>query len=179
MLSLRERRWSRGAGLAYIANIGLGSWAAIAASRGDSGMSALVNAVAAVSYVVVTILLYRLFLRQNARLAVISAGFSLAGCLISLVQVARPEAITVSPLPLFGVYCLLIGLLVAQSGFPPRWIGIALMVGGLGWLTFAWPELRRDLFPWNMAPAILAETALALTLLRVGFGGGRPPALAD
>lgn len=135
--------------------------------RGPSGISETANLFAALAYVVVTILLYRLLAPTNRPLALVAAGFSLAGCLISLVDGLHLADLPVGPLPFFGVYCLLTGWLVWQSQLVPRWIGIALMVGGLGWLTFALPDLRRALFPYNMAPAILAETALAIALLFV------------
>jgi Domain of unknown function (DUF4386) len=36
---------------------------------------------------------------------------------------------------LFGAYLLLVGGLVARSGYIPRWLGVVLVVDGLGWLV--------------------------------------------
>jgi hypothetical protein len=57
----------------------------------------------------------------------------------------------------FGLYCLLIGYLILRSTFLPRFLGVLMALGGLGWLTFLSPALSSKLSPWNMAPGILGE----------------------
>jgi hypothetical protein len=65
----------------------------------------------------------------------------------------------------FGFYCLLVGWLVFASGFLPRLVGLALAVGGLGYLTYLWPPLAHALYPLNALPGFVAESALTISLL--------------
>jgi len=71
-------------------------------------------------------------------------------------------------LVVFGAYCLLIGYLIIKSTFLPRVLGTLMMVGGMGLLTYLSPPLARDLYPYNTAPALVAETSLMLWLLVKG-----------
>ena len=68
----------------------------------------------------------------------------------------------------FGVYCLLIGILILKSTFLPRFLGVLMAFGGLGWLTFASPSLAATLSPYNLAPGIIGELTLTLWLLVKG-----------
>lgn len=163
--SATSRGLMRAAGAFYLLNIGFGAFAASQLMRGPSDAGTAANLVASVCYIVVTYCLYRLLGPTNRLVALIAALVSLAGCALSIALDLDWVVAPVGPLPLFGAYCLLTGWLLARSRLVPSWIGYALMVGGVGWLTFAIPDLRRALFPYNMAPAILAETALALALL--------------
>jgi len=71
-------------------------------------------------------------------------------------------------LAVFGAYCLLIGYLIVKSTFLPRVLGILMTLGGIGLLTYLSPSLARDLYPYNAAPALVAETSLMLWLLVKG-----------
>ena len=71
-------------------------------------------------------------------------------------------------LAVFGAYCLLIGYLIVKSAFQPRVLGTLMMLGGIGLLTYLSPSLARDLYPYNAAPALVAETSLMLWLLVKG-----------
>jgi hypothetical protein len=68
----------------------------------------------------------------------------------------------------FGFYCLLIGYLAFRSTFLPRILGVLMVFGGLGWLTFLSPPLAKSLYPYILAPGILGEGALTLWLLVIG-----------
>jgi hypothetical protein len=73
----------------------------------------------------------------------------------------------------FGFHCLLLGHLVRRSGFLPGPLGWLLTLAGLGYLTnsfasFVAPPVARMLFPWDMLPAFIAESALSLWLLVAG-----------
>jgi hypothetical protein len=48
-----------------------------------------------------------------------------------------------------------------------------MVIGGLGWLTFLSRSFADTLTPYNMAPGILAETALTLWLLIPGVNAQR------
>lgn len=151
---------ARVSGLFYVLTIAAGSWAAFGTGswRGEA------NVVAAASYVVVTILFYRLFAPVQARLSLVAATVSLAGCAASAAAFAGVLPRAFNPLPIFGVYCLLLGWLTTQSTMP-RALGVLLMMGGVGWLTFLPPSLARALAPYNFVPGIIAESALTLWLL--------------
>ena len=41
-------------------------------------------------------------------------------------------------LSLFGIHLVLVGWLIARSTYVPKWIGIVLIVNGLGWFVGAW-----------------------------------------
>jgi len=68
----------------------------------------------------------------------------------------------------FGFYCLLIGYLILQSTFLPRSLGVLMMLGGFGWLTFLSPPLANSLWPYVAVPGIVGEGALTLWLLLRG-----------
>lgn len=68
----------------------------------------------------------------------------------------------------FGFYCLLIGYLTFRSTFLPRALGVLMVIGGLGWLTFLSPPLAKALYPYTLAPGILGEGALTVWLLVMG-----------
>jgi hypothetical protein len=125
------------------------------------------NLVAAFSYIAVTVLFYFLFRPVHRQVSLVAALVSLTGCVISALAGMRVLTMPFNPLGFFGVYCLLLGYLVLNSNYP-RVIGVLLAFGGLGWLTFAIPDLARLLMPYNFGPGILAEGVLTLWLLIAG-----------
>lgn len=133
----------------------------------------MTNLIAAVSYIVVTILFYFLFRPVNRAISMIAAAISLTGCVIAVLSGLKLLPFAINPLACFGVYCLLIGYLVYQSTYLPRALGVLLMFGGVGWLTFAVPSIARALQPYNFGPGILAEGVLTLWLLIVGVDAHR------
>ncbi len=68
----------------------------------------------------------------------------------------------------FGFYCFLIGCLILRSTFLPRILGVLMILGGLGWLTFLSPPLAHSLSPYILIPGILGEGSLTLWLLVFG-----------
>lgn len=127
------------------------------------------NFIATICYIGVTALFYYLFKPVNKNLSFVAALFSLAGCIISAFSpyLAIP-AFLPDILVLFGMYCLLIGWLIIKSTFLPRFLGVLMMIGGLGWLTFLFPALSSLISPFNFAPGILGESVLTLWLLIKG-----------
>jgi len=151
-------------------------------------------------YIVVTALFYRLFQHTNRTISLAAAFFSLAGCAMMAVSllsyptyllVLKSSAVTFSTeqlqslallafgsfrraydtgLIFFGVYCLLIGLLIIKSGFIPRVIGFLMVLAGLGWLTYLWSPLAAAMEPYNLLPGLIGEGALALWLMVKGTG---------
>ncbi|MGE0813602.1 MAG: DUF4386 family protein [Vicinamibacterales bacterium] len=160
----------RRAGSCYLVTFVAG---AMALSMGGAAGLAI-NAVATAAYVGVVVLFFRIFGPVDRRLAAVAAVTGLAGCAVSALEVAGAR-IGVNPLAIFGAYCLLVGILILESTFVPRVLGVLMLLGGLSWLTFGSPPLARALAPYNFAPGILGEGLLTIWLLR----GGPPPAVAQ
>lgn len=154
---------ARTAGAFYVVTIVCGAWALVVG--GSSGRVA--NAVAGLSYVVVTVLFYSLFKRVSPRGSAAAALVGLAGCAVPLLRLEGVPGVPANPLPVFGVYCLLVAWLIARSTLP-RLLAVLLALGGLGWLTFLSPDLTRLLSPYSFLPGIAGETALTLWLLATG-----------
>lgn len=155
-------------------------------------------------YLVVTALLYVIFRPVNGIVALVAAFFSLAACASQIVSAAfhvAPLAILTIPttaltaaqmqeiaftslrlygliydsgLVFFGVYCLLIGILIVRCGFIPQIVGALLMFAGVGWLTFLWPPFANSLDPYNLLPGLIGEGTLTVWLLVKGVGDGYP-----
>jgi hypothetical protein len=125
---------------------------------GRVGFAAIV--IASACYVAVTVLFYDLFKPVNRSLSLLAAIVSLVGCTVG--------ALKLNPLPIFGVYCLLIGYLIFRSTFLPRILGVLMAMAGLGWLTFLSPALTHYLSPYSFAPGLIGEGALTLWLLVFG-----------
>src|SRR5262249_23959417 len=53
----------------------------------------------------------------------------------------------------FGLWCILIGYLIARSTFLPRTIGVLYALAGLGYLTILWQPLAKYLYSYNLALA--------------------------
>lgn len=124
------------------------------------------NKIATLSYVVVTILLFDLLKSVNRAAALLSLLFGLAGCIISLFGLA--STLHVRDLVFFGAQCVLIGYLIFHARFLPRFLGVLMVIAGLGWLTFVSPPLAAGLAPYNLIPGMIGEGVTLLWLLIKG-----------
>jgi hypothetical protein len=156
---------ARWAGLFYLGTFLTG----IIALAAGTGMLAA-NAIATLCYVAVTVLFYVLFKPVNPAVSLVAAAVGLLGCALNGVSLINLASLPVNPLAVFGVYCGLIGYLIVQSPAMPTFLGLAMIVGGASWLTFAVPSVAHTLQPYNYAPGILAEGALTVWLLVRGAG---------
>ncbi len=73
----------------------------------------------------------------------------------------------------FGFFDFLIGYLIFRSAFLPRWIGVPMMLAGLGWLTFLYPPFASHLSPGVQILGFVAELVLLLWLLFRGVNINR------
>jgi hypothetical protein len=165
------------------------------------------NLFATACYVAVTVVFYALFKAVNRRLALLMMFASLTALAIwtsgSLSQLAatllvrggdtsgpraQQQALTLLAwnahaskigVVVFGVYCLLIGYLIVKSTFLPRILGVLMMSGGVGLLTYLSPALAGDLSPYNAVPALAGEISLMLWLLLRGVNVQRREELAS
>lgn len=170
-----SRLKARMAGLFYLLTIVTGALAAFSTGKLFEYRDAM-NLSASACYIAVTLLFYGLFKPVDASLSLIAAVFSLVGCALSALGLFHPLPVpvrSVNPLVLFGVYCMLIGYLIFRSDFLPRILGVLMVIGGLGWLTFVSSTLADTLTPYNLAPGILGEGALTVWLLAKGVDAKR------
>ena len=128
------RRKARVAGALYLINI-VTSLIAFS-GKGSHALTVVSGLTATASYVAVTIVLYYLFKPVNARLSLVAALFSLVGSGVGVLGSFHVVALHIHSLVFFGVYCLLIGVLIFRSKFLPRGLGALMAIAGLGWLTF-------------------------------------------
>jgi hypothetical protein len=120
-------------------------------------------------YALLTVLFYFMFKPVSPGVSLLAALFSFAGCIFSVMQTLHLTRYVVSPLVLFGFYCLLLGQLVIRSGFLPKILGALLVIAGVGWLLFLFP-FTKPLNPITEVFGIIAEGAFCLWLLIAGVG---------
>lgn len=76
-------------------------------------------------------------------------------------------------LAFFGFSTLLNGGLIFTSGFLPRLLGLLSVLGGIGWLTFLYPPLGNQLFPYIAIFGVVGAAAQILWLLTKGVNAER------
>lgn len=70
----------------------------------------------------------------------------------------------------FGFHCIVFGYLIRKSGFLPKFLGVLIVLGGVGYVVFSVAQMLAPafagklLFPWVMLPAFFGELGLALWL---------------
>lgn len=79
----------------------------------------------------------------------------------------------------FGLHIGLVGYLILSSGLVPRVLGACLLIGGASYelnsfTSFLAPSFAKNLFPFILLPAFLAELVLSLWLLTKGISRFRP-----
>jgi len=123
-------------------------------------------------YVAVTLRFYYLFKPVNARVSLLAACFSIAGCSNDVLGLFNLAPFEISSLIFFGPYCLLVGYLIFRSTFLPRMLGVLMMLAGAGWLIFLLPVAGA----WTTFMQMLgftAELSLMLRLIVKGINGQR------
>jgi hypothetical protein len=74
----------------------------------------------------------------------------------------------------FGLWCVLIGVLIFRSTFLPRVLGVLLAISGLGWMIYLVPPLAVRLFvPYIAGASAVGEIPLLLWFLVVGVNNER------
>jgi hypothetical protein len=116
-------------------------------------------------YIGVTLLFYFLFKPVNPTVSLIAAVISFAGIAMGPINMLHLLPFQIHSLVFFGTYCLLIGYLVYNSIFLPRFLGVLMALAGLGWLTYLIPSFAGSLVPYIYAPGVIGEGALTLWLL--------------
>ena len=68
----------------------------------------------------------------------------------------------------FGLYCLLVGILILRSTFLPRILGVLMVLAGLSYVLFLSPPLVRSLQPYILVFPAVGQISLTLWLLVIG-----------
>jgi len=126
-----------------------------------------VNLISHAFYIAVAVLFYYLFKPVSRSLSLLAAFFGLAGCANDVLVLFKLDPYKINSLVFFGPYCLLIGYLILKSTFLPRFLGVLMVLAGLGWLVFMSPLAIR-LSTGLMVLGILAEGSLMLWLVVMG-----------
>jgi Domain of unknown function (DUF4386) len=73
----------------------------------------------------------------------------------------------------FGLYCLLVGILILKSTFLPRVLGGLMVLAGLSYVLFLSPPLVRSLQPYILVFPGVGQISLCLWLLVIGLNAQR------
>jgi hypothetical protein len=128
---------------------------------------------ATASYVTVTVLFYFLFRPVSRSLSLLAAAISMAGSAAGLLELLHRMPFRIDPMVFFSLYCLLIGSLILRSTFLPRFLGVLMVLAGIGYAAYFWPSLAKAFFPYDVIPGALGEWTLTLWLLVKGVNGQR------
>jgi hypothetical protein len=131
-----------------------------------------VNLIANGFYIAVTLLFYFLFRPVNKGLSFLAALCSFLGCAIAVLGLFHLVPYNISPLIFFGPFCILIGYLVFTSTFLPRFIGLLMVLAGVGWLIFLTP-LASHLATYLKILGFVAEMSLMVWLIAMGVNEQR------
>src|SRR5687768_9930288 len=71
-------------------------------------------------------------------------------------------------LAFFGFSTLLMGYLIFRSTYLPRWLGVIGMIAAVGWLTYLYPPLGRQLFSYVALFALAGSAAKIFWLIVFG-----------
>jgi hypothetical protein len=171
----------------------------ILASEQMYRLSIAATLLSAVAYTAVVALLYALFKPVNRTLAIVSAFIGLAGCAASATflvnqlgalslldgaaaadagqtQMLARHALRLGALGntlslvFFGFYCLTLSALVFGATFLPRWLGVFLLIAGVGWLignlgAIVAPDLLGGVSRYLIPVSGLGEFVFTLWLL--------------
>lgn len=130
-------------------------------------LSDAANLFANAVYVVLALLLYRMFEPVNRNVALLAVAIAVLGCIVQSLALFRFVP-PLSSLPIFGLFNLSIGYLIVRSTFLPRVLGILMMLSGAGWLMVLSPELVKHAGTYIEIVGVAAEGALMLWLLVMG-----------
>jgi hypothetical protein len=75
---------------------------------------------------------------------------------------------------LFGLWCLLVGILIFRSTFLPRILGVLLAMAGVGWMMYLFPPVANRLFmPYIAVASAVGEIPLELWLIVMAVNAQR------
>ena len=160
--------WARTTGFIYLLYFLTAIAAQVLLNKRFTLTGNVTNFISILLYVMLGILLYRLFQPSSRTLSLTAALFNFAGSTVMLTEMFRGGNAPVNPLIFFGAYCFLIGVLILRSAFLPRALGFLIAAAGLGWFVFLAPWHIRFLSVSMEILGFVSEAALMLWLLVKG-----------
>ena len=131
------------------------------------------NVLSIALYAVLGVMLCRLFWPSGRILSPIAMLFNFAGVAMMLPELYPGGKAPLNPLLFFGVYCLLIGVLILRSTFLPKLPGLLMVAAGVGWFVFLAPRCPHVVAVSAMVLGFVAELILMLWLLIKGVNEQR------
>lgn len=168
-MSESPRFKARIAGVFWLATAVTGSLALVFSGV----LSTAVNLVATVCYVIATLLVYSLLKPVNKNLSLLAAVSSIIGCTIGTLDTFFPIGAATLPMLFFGGHVFLVGYLILKSIFLPRFVGVLMVLAGLGWMTRVLASLLSLPFAGGVSSyllglGVLGEMTLTVWLLAKG-----------
>jgi hypothetical protein len=125
-----------------------------------------------VSYLVLAILFYNLFLPVSRRVSLEAALFGVAGSTLGILHVYG-VASEIRTIPFLAGFLVLIGFLIARSAFLPTALGVLVGMTGVGWLAYLVPAIAARTHGHMSDFSFAAEGMFALWLLIKGVDVAR------
>jgi hypothetical protein len=160
---------TKAAGAFYLLSVMAATFAAIIVRRELSVNGGLI---AVSAMIAVMLLFYGALSSVNRSVAVLAACFNLAGLAVEILRL-QPHGVNIA-IVFDGFFCILIGYLAFRSTKLPGMLGVFMVLGGLGWLTFLSSPIAHYLSPYNLAFGILGEGSVCLWLLLSDVSAGKP-----
>lgn len=160
--------WARATGFVYLLYFLTAVAGQALVSKGFVLPGKATNFVSMSLYIVLGILLYRLFRPVGNILSLVAALFNFAGSAVTLIAFLCDGKAPVNPFLFWGMYCLLIGILILRSAFLPHALGWLNAVAGIGWVVFLAPLHIHFLAVLIETFGFIAEAALMVWLLVKG-----------
>jgi hypothetical protein len=169
----RKRSWARATGSVYLMYFLTAVAGEAFTSKGFVLSGRAINLLSVVLYIVLGVLLYRLLRPAGSVISLVAMLFNFAGSAMTTITIFRDGDAPVHPLIFFGMYCLLIGILILRSTFLPHAVGILTAAAGIGWFLFLAPLHIHFLTVSIEVIGFIAEAALMLWLLLKGVNEQR------
>ena len=163
-----KRSWARATGFVYLLYFLTAIAGQALVSKGFALPGKVTNAISVLLYLVLGILLYRLFRPAGATLSLVAAVFNFAGSAAMLMALFSSGKTAINPLLFFGMYCLLLGVLILRSTFLPHALGFLTAAAGIGWFVFVAPLHVHLLTVSIEVLGFIAEAALMVWLVVKG-----------
>ena len=138
--------------------------------NGFTGIGSAVYLASTLLYISVTLLLYRLLRPVSPGLALVAVFASLLGCANDLLRQFQWAPFQINSLAFYWAFDLLLGLLILRSTFVPRFMGVVLVLAGIGLLVFVAVPGGSALVAPVYGLAFIAEVELMVWLLVRGTG---------
>jgi len=163
---------------------GMGSVAPDAIHRSTYQPGIAIGEVSTMLYLALVVLLYRLLRQANGTVAVLALAFGATGIAVTAVAAVFQSAAVADPallringralhaaLLFFAGFDAFVGYLIYRSGVLPRFIGVWMVVAGVGWLAALAPSIPS---PLAIPLAVIGGSAEVVLMVWLLVFGVRP-----